>query len=56
MIQTMTTIRAAGHAGGAAAAPLARVGDALRRATGFAITASGLAVIAAHLATRAIGG
>ena len=59
MIQTMTTtLRAAGLATlagdteAASAAPLARAGGALRRAVGFAITASGFAVIAVHLLSR----
>jgi len=48
-----------GFAGGAPASPSqrksARLGGALRRAVGFAITASGFAVIAAHGLPRLAG-
>ncbi|PXW29184.1 hypothetical protein [Paraburkholderia caballeronis] len=60
MIQMMTmTLQAAGLAGNTAAAsgaPLARMGGVLRRAVGFAIAGSGLAVIAVHGLQRALGG
>jgi len=59
MIRMMTTMQAAGFAGSTAttrATPLARVAHGLRRAVGFAITASGFAVIAAHLLSRVAAG
>jgi len=59
MIQMMTmTVQAVGLARNSEAvrvAPLGRIGAALRRAAGFAITASGFAVIAAHLLSRVAG-
>jgi len=60
MIHKMTmTLQAAGLASRNAtdfAAPAARVGHALRRAVGFAVTVSGFAVIAVHGLQRVVGG
>jgi hypothetical protein len=60
MIQMMTTtLQAAGLTRGDAAAAVpvsARIGDAVRRTIGFAITASGYAVIVAHGLHRIVAG
>jgi len=46
----------AGRMASAPVAPRARYAGALRRAVGFAITAGGFAVIAAHVLQRVAGG
>ena len=58
MIRMMTTTWQAaglGAVGGNPAAPVARVGAALQRAIGFALTAGGFAVIAVHALHRVAG-